>query len=191
MTKPIRLPKMSLSMEEGRIARWLVGKGQQVEKDQAIVEVETDKSVVELPVPENGVIENLLVQEGDVVLVGQPIAILQEGNGQQGTAESPQMPERVAPTRIAASPSARRRARELGVDLAKVQGSGPAGRIIHLDIERTAGELPLPPMAACHPAQSYALIRHGQPAAEFVADHTLPLTGKRRPLTGMRRTIAR
>src|SRR5690606_12075056 len=133
----IRLPKMGLSMEEGRIVHWLVSVGEAVAKDTPIAEVETDKAVVELPMPQDGAIEQILVPEGEMVAVGQVIAQLRsEGSGAEPIQEQKKVAHSdPAPRRIAASPSARRRARELNVDWTTLQGTGPGGRIIHRDIE--------------------------------------------------------
>ena len=72
----ILLPKMGESVAEATIIKWLVEEGQSVEADDPIVEIATDKVDSEVPVPEDGVIAKILVQEGDVVQVGQPIAVL-------------------------------------------------------------------------------------------------------------------
>lgn len=199
MTKSIRLPKMSLSMEEAIIVRWLVEAGRPIGKEEPIAEVETDKATVELPMPEDGVIDRFLVEAGDTVSVGQPIALLRGEAGQPAAIMPAAVPARTAapsqsqavgavamreqkpPQRIAISPSARRRARELGVDIFAVHGSGPGGRIVHRDIERAAqqAERRLSPSAA----DGLASGGNCAPGAGAMAEG--------RPLSGMRRTIAK
>jgi len=128
----IRLPKLSLTMENGRLVRWLAPLGQPIAKDAVIAEIESDKAVVELTMPKDGIIEELCVNEGDVVDVGAPIAHLRSGE------EAP------AP-RHASSPAARRRARELKIEIARVTGSGPGGRVVCQDVEQEAANAQEPP----------------------------------------------
>jgi pyruvate dehydrogenase E2 component (dihydrolipoamide acetyltransferase) len=180
------LPKLSISMEEGRLVRWLVEPGAQVAEGDPVAIVETDKAEVEVEAPESGALE-IVVAEGEVVPVetvigriGSPAAATgaPTGNGEASrsgitaadlAAGSPpagsfaavasNAPRRspspaagaatgtssATPTgRRFASPAARRRARELGVDLADVQGRGPGGRIVAADIEDHAGPAAAP-----------------------------------------------
>jgi len=124
----IQLPKLSLTMENGRIVRWLAPLGQPIAKDEVIAEIESDKAVVEMVMPKDGIIESFCVNEGDLVDVGAPIAKLRGGGEQKPTA-----------TRLASSPAARRLARERGVDIASLTGSGPGGRIVARDVEKEGG----------------------------------------------------
>jgi pyruvate dehydrogenase E2 component (dihydrolipoamide acetyltransferase) len=166
----IVMPRLSDSMEEGTVVRWLVAEGATVSQGQPLVEVETDKATVTYEAESDGVILALRAAEGANVAVGAPIAVI----GAAGEALEPATaPESVqawvgaaqAPTaaqapaggqappaplaqvslstgakgRTKASPLARRIAAELGIDLAQLSGSGPNGRVIRADVERTAG----------------------------------------------------
>ncbi len=146
MAVPITVPKATLALEEANILKWLKGEGAPVARDETLFEMETDKVVVEVPAPADGILLRIQVREGSV-RVGQVVGWL----GQAG-----ERPEQVAipdpvqdrreaspPARasssshfIAATPAARRRARELGVDLKAVKGTGPGGRITQEDVEK-------------------------------------------------------
>jgi 2-oxoglutarate dehydrogenase E1 component len=143
-------PAAGESVTEGTILEWHVKAGDFIKRDDTIVEISTDKVDVELPAPASGVVSELLVQEGDTVTVGQVIAriALQDADdtngssattapaadGTQADAGAGALPEG---TRI--SPIAARAAAAEGVDLAKVSGSGPAGRIVKADVLGAAG----------------------------------------------------
>ncbi|WP_127584736.1 dihydrolipoamide acetyltransferase family protein [Paenibacillus koleovorans] len=177
MSKLILLPKLSLTMDEGKIAHWIAPLGKWIAKDDVIAEIETDKAVVELPMPEDGVIERFLVEAGEEVLVGAPIAILLGKENAPLSAPPPKREE--SPTfHVAASPSARRRARELGVDYRTLTGSGPGSRIVHRDIEFAASQ------------QASADVAPPVPSSDAVPKATAG-TGRKVPLSPMRRTIAK
>ncbi|WP_345603640.1 dihydrolipoamide acetyltransferase family protein [Pseudonocardia adelaidensis] len=132
----VRMPRLSESMAEGTIVRWLHGAGDEVDAGQEIAEIETDKAVVGLEAEAAGVLE-IVVPEGGSAAVGAVIARL--GGAPPGP-----------PTRPIASPLARRRARELGVDLHGLAGTGPHGRIVRDDVEgaaRSAEPTPSPERA--------------------------------------------
>jgi pyruvate dehydrogenase E2 component (dihydrolipoamide acetyltransferase) len=129
----VRMPRLSESMAEGTIVRWLLGAGDEVDAGQEIAEVETDKAVVGLEAEAAGVLE-IVVPAGGSAAVGAVIARL--GDGAPAPAPTPgPVP---ASTRPIASPLARRRARELGVDLHGLAGTGPHGRIVRDDVEGAA-----------------------------------------------------
>ena len=166
----LHLPKLSISMEEGRISSWLVEEGATVRAGQPVAIVETDKADVEVEAHADGVI-HLLASPGDVIPVESTMATIgtalpkasetaHNGGGitaadlvagpppagsfaavaagqARPVATAPRV-EIPAGDRIVASPSARRRARELGVDLAQVRGRGPGGRIGAADVEEHA-----------------------------------------------------
>jgi len=152
------MPALTPTMEEGTLARWHVRPGDSVEQGQVIAEIETDKSVLELEALEGGVIGELMVEEGaEGVSVDCVIATLLE----PGAASSSEPVEQVAPSvaagdtvsergsalatampssrgrqdRVPASPAARRLARERGIDITALKGTGPRGRIVVADIE--------------------------------------------------------
>ncbi|MBO9340667.1 MAG: 2-oxo acid dehydrogenase subunit E2 [Roseiflexus sp.] len=151
----ITMPKMGFDMQEGTIVRWLKKPGDAVRRGEPIAEIETDKVTIEIEAFESGTLTEIVVQEGQSAPVNAVIARLNGGNGSQAPAPvaaaptvstsaeaSPlpaSLPETPAPPAdvgdIRASPLARRLAREYGIDLRQVRGSGPAGRIVKEDIE--------------------------------------------------------
>ncbi len=159
MATPIKMPTLGLTMESGVITRWLKKVGDPVNKDEPLFTVETDKAENEVESPVSGVLLQIVVPEGQEVPVQQVIAYVgQPGEmpAAPGPSVGPRAPgqEAAAPAPIAvgpnggaapgttrelrASPLARRVARELGVDLAQVKGSGPEGRIQEADVRAFA-----------------------------------------------------
>jgi pyruvate dehydrogenase E2 component (dihydrolipoamide acetyltransferase) len=155
MAKEIVMPKLSDTMTEGLLGSWLKSVGDRVERGDTIAEVETDKATMGLEAFDSGVLLEQRVAAGTVVPVGTVLGTigaageaLVSGAEAQKPAATPQAepstPEPVAVTPASTAPSAgekaapivRRRARELGVDLATVVGSGPGGRILLTDLER-------------------------------------------------------
>lgn len=157
-----RLPDIGEGVAEGEVVKWLVKEGAEVNENQPLVEIMTDKVNVEIPSPRKGTILKLMAKEGGTVKVGQVLLVIGE-KGEQGSA-----PTAVAPTptaakttaavapkatapipspapvamvpkkaqEILATPATRKLARDLGVDLATVQGTGPGGRITDDDVRR-------------------------------------------------------
>lgn len=172
MTTSIVMPKMGYDMTEGKIARWLKREGESVRGGEAIAEIETDKVTIEMEADADGVLSSILVPEGLMTPVGQPIAILSTPGEASAVGQPPdnhdidsppappslstpvdrpaQMsitPARSTPEEspssrlksagtheVNASPLARRLAKEQGVDLSTVRGSGPGGRITREDV---------------------------------------------------------
>ena len=159
--KEFKLPDVGEGVAEGELVTWLVKPGDRVEEDQPVAEVETDKALVEVPSRYDGVVEELFVEEGEMVPVGDVIISFRvDGDGAEPTAddtgsdevddtdgagddadgldaESEAEPE-TSSGRTFAPPSVRRLARELGVDIAAVEGSGPGGRISDGDVRAHA-----------------------------------------------------
>ncbi len=143
-TLEIVMPAMGESVSEGTILEWAKEPGESVSEDETIVEISTDKVDAEVPAPASGVIEEILAQAGDTVTVGQVIARMTTSNG--ATAAPAKAPEPTAaprpqgsapapiPDEVKITPVAARVADALGVDVSKVQGSGPAGRISKADV---------------------------------------------------------
>jgi pyruvate dehydrogenase E2 component (dihydrolipoamide acetyltransferase) len=125
-----KLPDLGEGLTEGEIARWLVAEGDDIAEDQPLVEIQTDKTTVEIPSPAAGPVTKILVAEGEVVPVGTVLVVI---GGDGAVTEEPQAPERVQ-----ATPLVRKIAAELGVDLATITGTGPGGRITEVDV-RGAG----------------------------------------------------
>ncbi|WP_421790024.1 2-oxoglutarate dehydrogenase complex dihydrolipoyllysine-residue succinyltransferase [Hyphobacterium sp.] len=128
------VPEMGESVSEGTVGAWLVDQGAAVKKDQALVEIETDKVAVEVPCPADGVLAERLVEEGDVVTPGAPIAKISAGgtssSGSQPTEAKPESDAKNNPASdVKAMPSAARIAEENNLDLSKVEGTGKDGRV--------------------------------------------------------------
>jgi pyruvate dehydrogenase E2 component (dihydrolipoamide acetyltransferase) len=177
-----KFPDVGEGIAEGEIVRWLVAVGDTVRAHQPIVEMETDKAVVELPSPRSGVIRELRGAVGDTVTVGAVLAVIEEAADETAVTE---MKEQARPAavgvvgeleeapesvpRAAAGeavppvlPRDRKLAAELGIDLAAVRGSGPGGRVTEEDIRAA-----------------------GSPAEEA------PASAERIPLKGVRKAMAR
>ena len=131
MSKEFVMPKLGMTMEEGTITRWIKKEGDKVEKGEPIVEVMTDKVNIEVESPDNGTILKILAKEGDVVPILQPIAIIGEAGEEVKIEEKKEAVEEG----IKASPAAKRLAREAGIDLSLIKGTGPGGRIVEEDVK--------------------------------------------------------
>jgi pyruvate/2-oxoglutarate dehydrogenase complex dihydrolipoamide acyltransferase (E2) component len=127
MAYEFRLPDLGEGVREGEIARWLVEVGQEISEDDPLVEIQTDKTTVEIPSPAAGRVGEILVAEGDVVAVGTPLVLIGDGSA-----------ERPEPRRAQATPGVRKLAADLAVDLDSVTGSGPGGRITEEDVRGAA-----------------------------------------------------
>lgn len=200
MAKIIEMPKLSDTMTEGAIARWLVKEGDKIQSGMPIVEIETDKATMEYESPSSGTLLKILVGDRGQCALNAPIAVVgkpgedwqpaleaKSGGAAKPAAEAPravpQQPQRdeSEPTkapqpapqpggRVKASPLARKVAAERRVDLALVQGTGPNGRVVLRDLE---GATSRPAAVAAAPAAA------ATPEYETI------------PLTMMRKTIAR
>lgn len=159
MAHVVAMPKLGFDMAEGKLVRWLKSEGERVQKGEILAEIETDKATVEVEAPAAGVVRRQLVSEGTSVPVGTPIAILGAADEAieeltavvatpapepAGEAAEPLIPPPAAgvlleagrlPAGVRASPLARRLAAERGLDLARLRGSGPGGRIVRRDVE--------------------------------------------------------
>jgi pyruvate dehydrogenase E2 component (dihydrolipoamide acetyltransferase) len=189
----VKLPRLGQGMESGTIVKWLKAEGDQVEKGEPLYELDTDKVTQEVEAEASGLLLKIAVQEGEVP-VGQTIAVIGEAGEDvpEVAAEPEPEPAEEEPAaepepepqqedgrpaepvvssggRVKASPLARRIARERGVDLASLRGTGPEGRIVAEDVERTE--------AGAAPAAAPAPVVSGEV--------------ERRELTSTRRTIAR
>ena len=155
----ITMPRLSDSMEEGTILKWLVSEGDEVKRGQPIAEIETDKANMTYEADADGTVSELVAKEGDTLPVGEVIARIGEDAGRSSLVEEQDEPEqeddeepdeaepeadqRPATSdersnggeRVKASPVARRMAGEMGVELAQLEGSGPGGRIVKADVE--------------------------------------------------------
>ena len=156
MATEVIMPKLGMTMQEGTIIRWLKNEGEWVEKGEPILEIMTDKAVMEVEAPASGILAGIRAQPDDVIPVNQVIAyILEPGEKLEDVVKAAPPPEkapvsrrRPARARVAATPAARRLAAKHGVDLARVKGSGPGGRITEGDVrafieEREARQPPI------------------------------------------------
>src|SRR5919197_342857 len=132
----IVMPRLSDSMEEGTIVRWLVEDGQEVKTGEEIVEIETDKATMSYEADADGALR-IVAAEGDTLPIGAVIASI---GGQRAAPAPPASAPDAGSTngagaeRVKASPVARRLARERGVELGALNGSGPGGRIVKADV---------------------------------------------------------
>ena len=196
----VLMPQMGYDMEQGTVVRWIKGEGDDVKRGEPVAEIETDKAVVEMEATANGVLRKILAAEGTTVPVGQLIAIIgtaDEDIGEVSVADAPSPKEAPSPQlaieapvieqnakvpalQIKASPIARRLAKEKGIDLAQVTGSGPSGRIVRDDVlsYETNGQAAVPTPAV--------------PVSELpITSAALDIQAGRLDLSRMRQGIAR
>jgi pyruvate dehydrogenase E2 component (dihydrolipoamide acetyltransferase) len=137
MSVEVYIPKMSDHMETGRIIRWLVKEGETVQRGQVLFEIETDKAVGEVEAPAAGVLQGVRVADGGEAIVGEPVALIAlPGEIIQPVSAPIQQSAIIDPPSsiIPATPIARRMAKDKGIDLRLVQGSGPNGRVREGDV---------------------------------------------------------
>jgi pyruvate dehydrogenase E2 component (dihydrolipoamide acetyltransferase) len=130
-----KFPDLGEGLVEGEVVKWHVKEGDYVKEGDPLVDVMTEKATVTLPAPTSGRVVKILVGEGQVVKVGQTLCVIEPAG--ESAAEKPQTGQ-PAPREVAAMPAARRLARELGVDLTKVRGTGPGGVITVEDVKKFA-----------------------------------------------------
>jgi pyruvate dehydrogenase E2 component (dihydrolipoamide acetyltransferase) len=198
------LPNLGEGADQGDVVNVLVQVGDRISKGQSVIEIESDKASVEVPSEVEGEVVEVKVAVGDTVSVGQPILVVDAAGGgasaEGAEAEAPPRPsagEAHAPKAkrdqrspeiaagpasserrpVAAAPSVRTKARELGVDIRAVEGSGPAGRISKEDVERHASQ-----RQRAEPTPGEA--PRARAAAEPAADE------QREKMSGIRKTIA-
>jgi pyruvate dehydrogenase E2 component (dihydrolipoamide acetyltransferase) len=165
MAYEFKLPDLGEGLTEGEVARWLVSEGDEVAEDQPLVEIQTDKTTVEIPSPAAGKVASILVEEGQVVPVGTVLVVIGEDGAEPSKDMSRgQTPRRAEKGRVRATPLVRRLAQELNVDLEAVSGTGPQGRVTEADVRSAA-------------------MSGGQTPGQVSE-------GRREPLRGVRRLIA-
>lgn len=207
MAEVIRMPRMSDTMEEGNIVGWLKQEGDRVEPGETLAEVETDKATMELDSYTEGVLLHIAVKSGTVPIDGVIAVIGQPGEDWQALLAAPAAATAAAPietapvaatvetatvaapaaspvavasdSRTKASPLAKSVAREAGVDISQITGTGDNGRIVKRDVEAFLESKPAPAAAVAEPV-------HPQPTSTPAVDQYEDL-----PLSQMRKTIAR
>ena len=185
-----KLPDLGEGITEGEVLKWMAKEGDQIKEDQPIVEVMTDKVNVQIPSPRSGKVTRILVKEGDIAKVGQTIMEIDDGT--TGGAAPPPPPPAPHPSQIAsraqsqspppiqgvlATPATRRLARELGVEIGAVKGSGPQGRVTDEDVRRFSSSSGQSPATVTVQAPTPSLAGGG--AKEELV-----------PLRGVRKTIS-
>jgi pyruvate dehydrogenase E2 component (dihydrolipoamide acetyltransferase) len=217
MATNILMPALSPTMTEGTLARWLKKEGDQVRAGDVIAEIETDKATMEVEAVDEGVLGKILISDGTQgVKVNEPIAVLVDAGEAVPTAVAPKPAAAPTPVaapapaaaaaakpapvaagngqdhaeRVVASPLARRMARQAGIDLSALHGSGPNGRIVRADIEaaQKGGTAPTPaPTAVAAPVAAPA------PAAPVTRGPAPVITAPHRnvPHSNIRKVIAR
>ena len=214
----ITMPRLSDTMEEGAIATWHKQPGDRVEVGDVLVEIETDKATMEYEAYEAGTLSKILVPEGELASIGTPIALLDDGTpgappralgrdenllvepaeaAEAASAHEPSQGSAAAPDtadreRMFASPLARKLARENHLDLSRVRGTGPGGRIIRADLDEglTRSGAAGPPAAEI-PAGSPAPATVASPAAGTTQQPDEKRASEAVPISNTRRVIAR
>ena len=213
-----KLPDLGEGIHEGEILKWHVKEGDQIKEDETLVEIETDKAAVDIPSPAGGKVVKLNGAVGDIVNVGNVIAVIDDGAGAAvaAPAEKAEIKEEKPAKVIAkpvielpeptgrpvpAAPATRRLAREMGVDINRVHGTGPAGRVTPEDVQLFAkGKTVAEPEAAEAAAEvdvsaETAFAARAASAIPFLDIDPLPEFEKwgpvtREPLRSIRRKVA-
>ncbi|MDN4593947.1 dihydrolipoamide acetyltransferase family protein [Polycladomyces subterraneus] len=206
MSVTFTLPDVGEGVAEAEIVRWLVKPGDLVEADQPVVEVQTDKAVVELPAPVAGRVVQINGKEGDMMRVGDVLLVIADTSAEVATSSESSITavafsdrdEPVSPNRkrVLAAPSTRRLARELGVDITLVEGTGPNGRVTDEDVRQyhaAAGKSSVTISGVRSDEEEWVPIReYGKevaiPVKAVRADKTLAIMEE--PLSPTRRVIA-
>lgn len=174
-----RMPDIGEGVAEGEIVKWMASEGEMIKEDQPLVEVMTDKVNVQIPAPRTGKIARILVKEGEVAKVGQALILIDDGGETSTSAQSvphqtptqyaSELRANVKPNAgtVLAAPVTRKLARELGVDISSVSGSGNQGKITDDDVRRAASQRPSQVM---------------MPSGQGLIEETVPLRGIRRTI---------
>src|SRR5450432_2250300 len=206
-----KLPDLGEGMEEAEIRHWLVKPGDKVQLDQAMVQVETDKAVVEIPSPVAGRIADIRVQEGTVAKLGEVLVVFDTDNGVASTRPSSPVANAISEPvkdavsvsplnsnngkqqRILAAPAVRKRAFELGIELAAIPSSHPTGRVTMDDIQAYVEHVQQPvATTSIVPESQYGQTNGaGKNVALLSAmQESKDVTEERQPLVGLRKRIA-
>jgi pyruvate dehydrogenase E2 component (dihydrolipoamide acetyltransferase) len=213
------MPRLSDTMTEGTVSTWTKGVGDRIEKGDVIAEIETDKATMELEAYDAGILEQILVGVGTTVPIGEVIAMIGDGSGTAAPAApaasaaptaapaatpEPATPEPATPAATPtppvapaangkhplASPLARSIARDAGLDLTTLAGSGPGGRIVRADVQHAIAALATPGATGSKPSPSTSGVALASPAAPVLQLPTGP-DDEEIPLNNVRRITAR
>ncbi|SHE38458.1 pyruvate dehydrogenase E2 component (dihydrolipoamide acetyltransferase) [Ferrithrix thermotolerans DSM 19514] len=230
MAYEFRMPDVGEGITEGEVLRWFYDIGDKVDEDAPLVEVQTDKAVVEIPSPSAGLLLRRGAQEGEVIDVGKVLAVIGDSldaedspvevapkspeskdgfDGRNNDAVSPQSlgttsasvldaPNPTLNRRVLAMPSVRKLARDLGVDISLVSGTGSGGRVLAHDVrafvDQPKGKSPVSsPKRILEEASSDSVLEIHDEDQHLEIDHDVPrqvMTDVRVPLKGLRRKIA-
>lgn len=167
MAFEFRFPDVGEGIHEGKIVEWLVKEGDPVETDQPFVKVETDKAMVDLPVPRKGHVLKLMFPKGAIIKVGDIMAVFgekgekavvsaQEPPRERTGTKSPEIQMLPAGARVLATPHTRALARKLGIDLSQVTPTGKGGRVTDEDLTRASSGPAAPPTIPSAPHERIA-----------------------------------
>ncbi|QTC41146.1 2-oxo acid dehydrogenase subunit E2 [Bacillus sp. V3] len=190
----VKLHDIGEGMTEANVNHFLVKAGDTVKADQPLVEVQTDKMTAEIPAPFSGRIKELKVGEGETIPVGTTVLLMEKEDGMPEAVTQPKKPQGIRARRVLASPYTRKIARENGVDLDEVTGSGAGGRILDEDVytflQKDTGSQPEEPIRA----EEALEVQEVQPDAAAKDTSTIPFRGRRKQIaskmTHSLRTIA-
>jgi pyruvate dehydrogenase E2 component (dihydrolipoamide acetyltransferase) len=208
MAKEFRFPDLGEGIHEGTIVKWHVKEGDFVKADQVLAEVETDKAIVELPSPFEGTLLKAYYSEGQAIKVGEVLLVIGEsgesvpaaspGTGVAASQKAPIPAPQPAPGQPApaipghhqAAPATRKLARDLGVDIEKVQGTGPGGRVTDEDVKGAASGISSPAPERGKPAAAQAATPQAEGKALGAPEIAVEEGDQRVPLTRLRKIIA-
>ncbi|HEY7009542.1 MAG TPA: dihydrolipoamide acetyltransferase family protein [Jatrophihabitantaceae bacterium] len=213
------MPRLSDTMTEGILVQWLKREGDQVERGDALAEVETDKATMEVEAYDSGVLTRIIAEPGTTIPIGQPIAVIGDESpasdaptpaATPSAAPPPAATSSAAPTpaaapgppeaapreanRLPTSPLARSLARKHGLDLASIRGTGPGGRVVRADVQAAVAAQAAPAASATQTAPAaVSPAAPSEPARSAAAAEPAPATtadDERIPLTSIRRITA-
>src|SRR6266545_1867022 len=172
----VKVPQLSESVSEATLLAWHKKVGEAVKRDENLIDIETDKVVLELPAPADGVLAKIVKSDGGTVKAGEVIATIDtEGKAsavapaavqaQAKAAPAPAEAAKPAPSSAPAMPSARKLAEEKGIDTAAVAGSGRGGRVTKADVLAQAPRTSFPAEAGTQPAAKPPLLQPPAPVS--------------------------
>ncbi len=190
----IKAPTFPESISEGTVAVWHKGLNEPIRRDDLLVDIETDKVVLEVVAPANGQLTKLLKQEGDIVESEELLAVFEEGEIAAAAPSTPEQADSAAPKEVSASPAARKLADEKGLDITQVQGSGKAGRITKEDVAQfVEQQRPAPSISGALSGSPSGAPASGAPTsgADLAPQSYGERVERRVPMTRLRASVAK